>query len=148
MPAWFERSFEGSKEAVPAGLDGIERKVVALAREVSLDPERPLPFRVRATAVEATFHVLDKRDGLAHNPSDTSRRRCGGTLEHAPVELLGFYSTAASRHLHPRRVERARAPADRRTAGSPVISRRSGSRRGRGLRSARLEPRKEDEACG
>ena len=92
VPAWFERSFEGSKEAVPAGLDGIEREVVALAREVSLDPERPLPFRVRATAVEATFHVLDKRDGLAHNPERHEQAKVRRTLEHAPVELVGFYS--------------------------------------------------------
>ena len=60
VPAWFERAFDGSTEAVPAGLDGIERAMVALASETSLDPERPLPFRVRVTAVEATFHVLDK----------------------------------------------------------------------------------------
>ena len=92
VPAWFERSFEGSKEAVPAGLDGIEREVVALAREVSLDPERPLAFRVRATAVEATFHVLDKRDGLAHNPERHEQAKVRRTLEHAPVELVGFYS--------------------------------------------------------
>jgi hypothetical protein len=26
VPAWFERSFAGSKEAIPAGLDGIERR--------------------------------------------------------------------------------------------------------------------------
>jgi len=92
VPAWSERSFERSKEAVPGGLDGIERAVVALALEAGLDPERPLPFRVRATAVEATFHVLDKRDGLAHNPDRHEQAKVRRTLEHAPVELVGFYS--------------------------------------------------------
>lgn len=92
VPAWFERSFAGSKEAIPAGLDGIEREVVALAREAGLDPERPLPFRVRATAVEATLHVLDKRDGLAHNPERHEQAKVRRTLEHVPVELVGFYS--------------------------------------------------------
>jgi acetolactate decarboxylase len=92
VPAWFERSFERSKEAVSAGLDCIEREVVALAREAGLDPERPLPFRVRATAVEATFHVLDKRDGLAHSPERHEQAKVRRTLEHAPVELVGFYS--------------------------------------------------------
>ena len=88
VPAWSERA----PNAVPAGLDGIEREVVALAREAGLDPERPLPFRVRATAVEATFHVLDKRDGLAHNPERHEQAKVRRTLEHAPVELVGFYS--------------------------------------------------------
>lgn len=92
VPGWFERSFEGSKDAVPAGLDGIEREMVALAREAGLDLERPLPFRVRATALEATFHVLDKRDGLAHNPERHEQAKVRRTLQHAPVELIGFYS--------------------------------------------------------
>ena len=92
VPAWFERSFDRSKEAIPAGLDGIEREVVALAREAGLDPDRPLPFRVRATAVEATFHVLDKRDGLPHNPERHEQAKVRRTLERAAVELVGFYS--------------------------------------------------------
>ena len=92
VPAWSERSFERSKDADPAGLDGIEREVVALAHEAGLDPERPLPFRVRATAVEATLHVLDKRDGLAHNPERHEQAKVRRTLEHALVELVGFYS--------------------------------------------------------
>ena len=92
VPAWFERSFERAKDAIPAGLDGIEREVVALAREAGLDPERPLPFRVRATAVEATLHVLDKRDGLPHNPERHEQAKVRRTLEGAPVELVGFYS--------------------------------------------------------
>ena len=91
VPAWSERSFE-AKEAIPAGLDGIEREVVALAREAGLDPERPLPFRVRATAVEATFHVLDKRDGLPHNPERHEQAKVRRTLEGTAVELVGFYS--------------------------------------------------------
>jgi acetolactate decarboxylase len=92
VPAWSERLFERSEEAVPAGLDGIEREMVAFAREAGLDPERPLPFRVLATAVEATFHVLDKRDGLAHNPERHEQAKVRRTLQHAPVELVGFYS--------------------------------------------------------
>ena len=92
VPAWFERSFDQSKEGIPGGLDGIEREVVALAREAGLDPDRPLPFRVHATAVETTFHVLDKRDGLPHNPERHEQAKVRRTLEHAPVELIGFYS--------------------------------------------------------
>ena len=67
-------------------------EVVALARATGLDPERPLPFRVRATAVDATLHVLDKRDGLPHNPERHEQAKVRRTLEHTAVELVGFYS--------------------------------------------------------
>ena len=92
VPAWSERSFERAKDAIPAGLEGIEREVVALAHEAGLDPDRPLPFRVRATAVEATLHVLDKRDGLPHNPERHEQAKVRRTLNGAAVELVGFYS--------------------------------------------------------
>jgi hypothetical protein len=92
VPAWSERSFERAKDAIPAGLDGIEREVVALAHEAGLDPDRPLPFRVRATAIEATFHVLDKRDGLPHNPERHEQAKVRRTLRGGVVELVGFYS--------------------------------------------------------
>lgn len=88
VPAWSERATDG----IAAGLDGVEREVVTLAREEGLDPERPLPFRVRATAVEATFHVLDKCDGLPHNPERHEQAKVRRTLERASVELVGFHS--------------------------------------------------------
>jgi acetolactate decarboxylase len=88
VPAWSEHI----RDVTPAGLDSLEREVVALAREVGLDPERPLPFRVRATAVGATFHVLDKRDGLPHNPERHEQAKVRRTLEGTAVELIGFYS--------------------------------------------------------
>jgi acetolactate decarboxylase len=92
VPAWFERSFERARDAIPAGLDRLEREVVVLAREAGLDPDRPLPFRVRATAVEATLHVLDKRDGQPHNSERHEQAKVRRTLEGAAVELVGFYS--------------------------------------------------------
>ena len=88
VPAWFERS----KDSIPAGLDGVEREVVALAREAGLNPDRPLPFKVRASAIEATLHVLDKRDGLTNNPERHEQAKVRRTLEDAAVELVGFYS--------------------------------------------------------
>ena len=88
VPAWSERTTDG----IAASLDGVEREVVALAREAGLDPDRPLPFRVRGIAVEATFHVLDKRDGLPHNPERHDQAKVRRTLERASVELVGFYS--------------------------------------------------------
>ena len=88
VPAWSERA----RDSAPAGLDGIEREAVALAREMGLDPDRPLPFRVRGSAVQATFHVLDKRDGLPHNPERHEQAKVRRALERAEVELVGFYS--------------------------------------------------------
>jgi len=56
------------------------------------DPSRPLPFRIRATAVEATFHVLDTRDDLPHNPERHEQAKVRRILKPTPVELIGFYS--------------------------------------------------------
>jgi acetolactate decarboxylase len=88
VPDWAERTLEVSAPS----LNDIERVVVALARETGLDPDRPLPLRARATAVLATLHVLDKRDGLPHNPERHEQAKVRRTLERAPVELVGFYS--------------------------------------------------------
>ena len=88
VPEWFERQ----SDAVVADLPGVEREAVALAGAAGLDSERPWPFRVRGTAVVATFHVLDKRDGLPHNLERHEAAKVRQTLESEPVELVGFYS--------------------------------------------------------
>jgi acetolactate decarboxylase len=88
VPTWSDHA----RDSVLPDLDGIEREVIALARDAGLDPDRPLPFRVRATAAEATLHVLDKRDGLPHNPERHEQAKVRRTLGHAVVELIGFYS--------------------------------------------------------
>jgi acetolactate decarboxylase len=88
VPVWAERALEASAPS----LDDVEREVVALARATGLDPDRPFPFRVRATAVLATLHVLDKRDGLPHTPERHEQAKVRRTLEHTAVELVGFYS--------------------------------------------------------
>jgi len=89
VPAWRERV----PDALAAGLDGLERAVIALATDTGLDLAQPLPFRVRGTAAEATFHVLDKRDGLPHDRERHEQAKVRRTLAGAPVELIGFYST-------------------------------------------------------
>ena len=88
VPAWSERD----AGVTPGGLEDIEREVVSFARECGLDPERPLPFRARVTALETTLHVLDKRDGLPHDPERHEQAKVRRTLQHAAVELIGFYS--------------------------------------------------------
>ncbi len=88
VPKWSECA----PHLAPADLDGIEHAAVALAGEGGLDPARPLPFRIRGTAVEATLHVLDKRDDLPHNPERHEKAKVRRLLAHVPVELVGFYS--------------------------------------------------------
>ena len=43
-------------------------------------------------ATLATLHVLDKRDGLPHNPERHEQAKVRRTIEHTPVELVGFHS--------------------------------------------------------
>jgi acetolactate decarboxylase len=88
VESWSERSMQTGR----ADLDEVARDVIALARETGLDPARPFPFRVRGTAAPATFHILDKRDGLPHNPERHEQAKVRRTLRTAPVELIGFYS--------------------------------------------------------
>jgi hypothetical protein len=74
------------------GLEPIEDQVVALASEWGFDVDRPLPFRIRGSAISTTLHVLDKRDGLPHNSERHEQAKVRRTLERTGVELVGFYS--------------------------------------------------------
>ena len=101
-PSWRERAcflvwaqveaWHGRPLRAATDLDRIEAEVVGLAREAGLDPGRPLPFRALGTASSVTFHVLDKRDGLPHNPERHEQAKVRRVLEGVPVELVGFYS--------------------------------------------------------
>lgn len=88
VPRWEERT----PRHTAGDLASLEREVVALAREVGLDTERPLPFRVEGVAAALTLHVLDKRDELPHDPEQHERAKVRVSLENCPVELVGFYS--------------------------------------------------------
>ena len=88
VPEWSERAID----AAIVGLLGLEREAVARAEAAGLDCERPWPFRVRGSAVEATFHVLDKRDGLPHDPERHEAAKVRRTLARESVDLVGFYS--------------------------------------------------------
>ena len=88
MPRWSERT----PRYPLTGLDAIEREAVALARRTGLDADRPFPFHVEGTAVEVTLHVLDKRDGLPHDPEGHERAKVRRTLSGGAVELIGFHS--------------------------------------------------------
>jgi acetolactate decarboxylase len=88
VPSWFEHTHRSALEH----LERVENEVVALASERDLDLDRPFPFRVLGSAVAATLHVLDKRDGLPHNSERHEQAKVRRTLRHTAVELIGFHS--------------------------------------------------------
>ena len=85
VPVWLER-------AASAPIDDLAPAVLARACEAGLAPDRPLPFRIRGVADTATYHVLDKRDGLPHTPERHEEAKVRLTLAGAAVEVVGFHS--------------------------------------------------------
>ena len=55
----------------------LETYIVKVASELGIDVSQPFPFLINATPERATFHVLDKRDGLTHTPSFTKKPKFG-----------------------------------------------------------------------
>ena len=93
VPRWEERTrAHAAGDRAALDLASLEREVVAFARTVGLDTERPLPFRAEGTAAALTLHVLDKRDDLPHDPERHERAKVRISLEARAVELVGFYS--------------------------------------------------------
>jgi acetolactate decarboxylase len=70
----------------------LESYIVKFASELGIDVSQPFPFLINATPEHATFHVLDKRDGLPHNPELHEKAKVRFVLQHEPVEVIGFYS--------------------------------------------------------
>ena len=88
VPTWSGRALDPA----PSRLDEVEPEIAALAQEMGHDPGRPLPFLIAGTALAATLHVLDKRDGLPHNAERHEEAKVRRTLERELVEVIGFYS--------------------------------------------------------
>jgi acetolactate decarboxylase len=70
----------------------LETYITNVAAELGIDISQPFPFRLNATPKRVIFHVLDKRDGLPHNPELHEKAKVRFTLEREPVEIIGFYS--------------------------------------------------------
>jgi acetolactate decarboxylase len=66
--------------------------MVKVASELGIDVGQPFPFLINATPERATFHVLDKRDGLPHNAELHEKAKVRFVLQWEPVEIIGFYS--------------------------------------------------------
>ena len=105
VPRWRWISVDGALSAV-ADLDPI---VVRAAADAGIDPDAPFPFRCRGRAPAGTIHVLDKRDGLPHNPARHEAAKVHFELSHDDVESIGFRSVrhqgvfvpgGSSMHIH------------------------------------------------
>jgi len=75
--------------------EALQEAVLRGARAARLDVGAPFAFLLRAPSATITFHVLDKRDGLPHNPERHERAKARFELQRQAVEVLGFCS---SRH--------------------------------------------------
>lgn len=70
----------------------LETHIVKFASELSIDVSRPFPFLINPIPERATLHVLDKRDGLTHNPKLHEKAKVRFLIQREPVEVIGFYS--------------------------------------------------------
>jgi hypothetical protein len=70
----------------------LETYILKFASGLGIDVAQPFPFLINATAERATFHVLDKRDGLTHTPELHEKAKVRFVLQGEPVEVIGFYS--------------------------------------------------------
>ena len=75
--------------AVAPDLDPILQRAATAA---GLDADVPFPFRCEGRVAAATIHVLDKRDGLPHNPARHEEAKVRFELADEDVELIGFRS--------------------------------------------------------
>jgi hypothetical protein len=70
----------------------LEIYITNVATQHGIDVSQPFPFLLKATPKHVLFHVIDKRDGLPHNPDLHEKAKVRFTLQREPVEVLGFYS--------------------------------------------------------
>jgi acetolactate decarboxylase len=70
----------------------LENYILNSASAFSINVAEPFPFLISATPVRATFHVLDKRDGLPHNPELHEKAKVRFALERERAAIIGFYS--------------------------------------------------------
>jgi acetolactate decarboxylase len=88
VSAWRRLTIESAIVEQPM----LEEFIAKSASELGLDVNRPFPFLIDAIPAHATFHVLDKRDGLPHTPELHEKAKVRFVLQRQPVEVIGFYS--------------------------------------------------------
>jgi acetolactate decarboxylase len=72
----------------------LEHYLPEVAATVGIDPDRPLPFLLRGAIQRIELHILNKTDGLPHNPALHNMAKVHYTIEGGEAELIGFYSSS------------------------------------------------------
>lgn len=57
-----------------------------------IDPGIPFPFLLKGLLRSVDFHILNKTDGLPHNPQRHDQAKVHYRLENAAITIIGFYS--------------------------------------------------------
>lgn len=70
----------------------LERSLPEVARLVGIDSAVPFPYLIRGTLPLVAFHILNKTDGLPHNPQRHEQAKVHFHMENAAVTIIGFYS--------------------------------------------------------
>lgn len=70
----------------------LERYLPEIARMVGIDPNQPLPFLLTGAIGRIELHILNKTDGLPHNPVLHDKAKVHYTIEGGEADLIGFYS--------------------------------------------------------
>jgi acetolactate decarboxylase len=74
-------------------VDALEALLLEAAARHRVDAASPFPFRLLAPDARVRLHVLDKRDDRPHNAAEHEKAKVRFVLEHASIEVIGFYST-------------------------------------------------------
>ncbi|MBI4402933.1 MAG: acetolactate decarboxylase [Deltaproteobacteria bacterium] len=62
------------------------------AAAVSLDTSKPFPFLLKGKAALVQYHIVNKTDGLPHNPDQHEKVKYRFALKDQAVEMVGFCS--------------------------------------------------------
>ena len=72
----------------------LERYIPEVARTVGIDSDHPLPFLLSGGVRRIELHILNKTDGLPHNPALHNKAKVHFTIEGGEADLIGFYSSS------------------------------------------------------
>jgi acetolactate decarboxylase len=70
----------------------MERYLPEVARLAGIDSAVPFPYLIKGTPRSVAIHILNKTDGLPHNPLLHEQVKVHFYLENAALTIIGFYS--------------------------------------------------------
>jgi acetolactate decarboxylase len=70
----------------------LERYIPEVARLVGIDSAAPFPYLIKGTPRSVAFHILNKTDGLPHNPQMHEQAKVHFHLENVQLTIIGFFS--------------------------------------------------------